>query len=57
MHRRLTDFGGGGFTGQRVSWGTGNSAHSTIAAIDSGAYIAWADNTSGNYEILIKKGS
>jgi hypothetical protein len=57
MHRKLTGYGGGGFSGQRVSWGYGTSFFSTVAAVNSGAYIAWSDNTPGNYEILVKKGS
>jgi hypothetical protein len=57
MSKKFTNFGGGGFTSQRVSWGTGDSTHPAIAAIDSGACIAWSDDTSGNYEILVKKGS
>ena len=57
MHRKLLDYGGAGFTGQRVSWGAGDSSHSTIAASETGAFIVWSDNTSGNYEIYFKKGS
>ena len=57
MHRKLTNYGGAGFIGQRVSWGIGFSSFPSIAAVSSGAYIAWLDNTSGNYEILVKKGS
>lgn len=57
MHRKLLDNGGAGFTAQQVSWGTGDSTHSKIAASDAGAFIVWADNTSGNYEIYFKKGS
>lgn len=57
MYKKFANLGGGGFTSQRVSWGTGDSTHPSIAAIDTGAYIAWSDDTSGNYEILVKKGS
>jgi len=57
MVKTLPDYGGGGFTGQRVSWGTGDSSHSTAAANNTSAFVAWSDNSSGNYEILIKKGS
>jgi len=57
MHRKFSNFGGAGFTSQRVSWGIGDSIYPSIAATDTGAYIAWSDNTSGNYEILVKKGS
>jgi hypothetical protein len=57
MYRKLTNLGGAGFTGQRVSWGAGDSSHSTIAASGNSAYIVWSDNTSGNYEIYVKKGS
>jgi hypothetical protein len=57
MHKKFENFGGAGFATQRVSWGTGDSSHPTVAAVDTGAYVAWADNTTGNYEILVKKGS
>jgi len=57
MHRKLLDYGGAGFTAQRVSWGVGDSSHSNIAAGVGEAFIVWSDNTSGNYEIYIKKGS
>ena len=56
-HRKLTSYGGAGFTGQRVSWGIGESSFPAIAAISAGAYIVWMDDTSGNFEILVKKGS
>jgi len=45
----------GGAT-ERVSWGTGNSAYSAVAASGSWANIVWSDNSSGNYEILFKYG-
>jgi hypothetical protein len=54
MYRKLANLGGGGFTGQRVSWGTGDSSQSSVAASSGDAYVVWADNTSGNYEIYIK---
>jgi hypothetical protein len=54
MSRKLSNFGGAGFTGLRISWGTGDSSQATVAAKGSDAYIAWADDTSGNYEIYIK---
>jgi hypothetical protein len=57
MTRKLADYGGAGFTGQRVSWGAGDSSHSTIAASGSSAFVVWSDNSTGNYEILVKKGS
>jgi hypothetical protein len=57
MHRALPDYGGAGFTGQRVSWGTGDSSHASIVANTTGAYIVWSDNTGGDYEIYFKKGS
>lgn len=57
MYRKLTNFGGAGFSGQRVSWGTGVSSHSGIAASGNSAYIVWSDDSSGNYEIYVKKGS
>ena len=56
-HRKLTGYGGAGFSGQRVSWGIGESSYPAIAAISTGAYIVWMDDTSGNFEILVKKGS
>jgi len=56
MHRVLTGGGGAGFVGQRVSWGSGDSSHPSIAASGQWAYIAWHDNTSGNYEIYVKYG-
>jgi hypothetical protein len=56
MYRKLSSGGGGGFTGQRVSWGTGDSSSSTVAASGAWAYVAWADDSSGNYEIYVKKG-
>ena len=57
MYRKLTNFGGAGFTGQRVSWGTGASSNPTITSAGSSAYVAWMDGTSGNYEILVKYGN
>jgi len=57
MYRKLSSYGGGSFTSQRVSWGVGTSNHSTVGAAGSSAWVAWSDNTSGNYEIYIKKGS
>jgi len=55
MYRKLAPTGGA-FTSQRVSWGTGESVYSTIASSGAWAYIAWMDNTSGNYEIYVKYG-
>ena len=57
MYRKLTNFGGAGFTGQRVSWGTGESICPTISSASAQAYIAWMDNSSGNYEIYVKYGN
>jgi hypothetical protein len=57
MYRKLTNFGGAGFTGQRVSWGTGDSSGSTLTSAGAYAYVAWMDDTSGNYEILVKYGN
>jgi hypothetical protein len=57
MTKKLSSYGGGGFTSQRVSWGAGDSSHSTIAASSASAFVVWSDNSSGNYEILVKKGS
>lgn len=54
MYRKLASFGGAGFSGQRVSWGTGDSSQSAVAASIGNAYVVWADDTSGNYEIYIK---
>jgi len=39
-----------------VSWGTGDSSSATVGASGAWAYVAWADDTSGNYEIYVKKG-
>jgi hypothetical protein len=57
MYRKLPNFGGDGFTGQRVSWGTGESENPAISSAGASAYVAWMDNTSGNYEILVKYGN
>jgi hypothetical protein len=57
MHRVLTGGGGGAFFGDRVSWGAGDSSHPSIAASGQWAYVAWHDNTSGNYEIYVKYGN
>jgi hypothetical protein len=57
MYRKLANYGGGGFTSGRVSWGSGASTQSTVSAAGGSAWIAWSDETSGNYEIYIKKGS
>lgn len=56
MHRVLANGGGDGFSGNRVSWGAGDSSHPSIAASGYWAFIAWHDNTSGNYEIYVKFG-
>jgi hypothetical protein len=55
MYRRLPA-AGGGYSSQRVSWGTGESVFPAIAASGTYAYVAWMDDTSGNYEILVKHG-
>jgi hypothetical protein len=57
MHKMFPSLGGAGFTTQRVSWGTGDSSHSTVAATDPGAYIAWSDASGGGYDIYVKKGT
>jgi hypothetical protein len=58
MHKKFTSpGGGGGFATQRVSWGTGDSSHASVAASGTWAYIAWMDDSSGNYEIYVKKGT
>jgi len=56
IHRVLDGGGGAGFVGKRVSWGSGDSSHSSVAASGQWAYVAWHDNTSGNYEIYVKYG-
>jgi hypothetical protein len=56
IYRKLPDYGGGGFTGQRVSWGAGTSAYATVTSAGAWAHIVWMDNTSGNYEIYVKYG-
>jgi hypothetical protein len=57
MFKKLPSYGGGGFTSQRVSWGGGASGQSTVGAAGGSAWVAWSDDSSGNYEIYIKKGS
>jgi hypothetical protein len=56
MYRKLTLLGGGGFTGQRVSWGSGDSINADVASSGNWAHIVWSDDTSGNYEIYWKYG-
>jgi len=56
MYRKMSGPSGGAYSGQRVSWGSGDSAHATNAASGAWAYVAWSDNTSGNYEIYVKYG-
>jgi hypothetical protein len=56
MHKKFDNFGGAGFTTQRVSWGTGDSVDPTVAACGGGAYIAWADASGGSFDIYVKKG-
>jgi hypothetical protein len=55
MYRNLANYGGAGFTGKRVSWGTGDSSHATLSGSSGLIYVIWSDNTSGNYEVLLKK--
>jgi hypothetical protein len=55
MYRILWNFGGAGFSAGRVSWGTGDSSNSTVAASGASDYVVWSDNTSGNYEIYVNK--
>ena len=57
MHKEFTVGGGAGFATQRVSWGTGDSSHACVAASGTWAYIAWMDDSTGNYEILVKRGN
>lgn len=57
MYRKLADYGGAGYTGQRVSWGTGYSTLSSVTSSGASAFIVWMDNTSGNYEIYVKYGN
>jgi hypothetical protein len=49
--------GGGGFATQRISWGTGDSSHASVASSGTWAYVIWMDDSGGNYEILLKRGS
>jgi len=44
------------FKVQRVIWGTGDASYSTVTSAGAGAYVAWMDNSSGNYEIYVKYG-
>jgi hypothetical protein len=57
MYRKLGTYGGGGFTGQRVSWGSGASYYPTVTSAGAWAHIAWMDSTSGNWEIYVKYGN
>jgi hypothetical protein len=57
MYRKFSSYGSGAYTSGRVSWGNGASTYSSVGAAGSSAWIAWSDNTAGNYEIYIKKGS
>ena len=57
MHRKLPDYGGDGYSAQRISWGSGDSNYSSIASSDVWTFVAWSDNTSGNYEIYFKRGT
>jgi hypothetical protein len=57
MYRRLGDFGGDGFLGQRVSWEEGESWSATLTSAGAWAYIAWMDDTSGNSEIYVQYGN
>jgi hypothetical protein len=56
MYRKLALLGGGGFTGQRVSWGSGDSINGDVASSGAWAHVVWSDDTSGNYEIYWKYG-
>jgi len=57
MYRKLADYGGSGFTGQRVSWGTGASFFPALTSAGASAHVVWMDETSGNWEIYVKYGS
>jgi hypothetical protein len=57
MYRKLSNYGGAGFSGQRVSWGTGDSSFSAPTSSGAWAFIVWMDNSSGNYEIYVKYGT
>jgi hypothetical protein len=56
MYRKLTSLGGAGFTGQRISWGPGDSINAAVADSGNWAHIVWSDDSSGNYEIYWKYG-
>jgi hypothetical protein len=56
MYKGFDDGGGAGFFTQRVSWGSGDSVYPSVAASGSWADIVWSDNSSGNYEVLFKRG-
>ena len=56
MYRKLASLGGGGFTGQRISWGTGDSINAAVGENADWADVVWSDYTSGNYEIYFKMG-
>ncbi len=55
MYRQLANYGGGEVTGKRVSWGTGDSSHASVSGSGGLVYVVWADNSSGNYEVYLKK--
>jgi hypothetical protein len=57
MYRRLLNYGGSGFIGKRISWGSGDSAHATVGQSSGAVYVVWADNSLGNYEIFYRKGN
>jgi hypothetical protein len=56
MYKSFEYGGGAGFLTKRVSWGTGDSVYPSVAASGSWADIVWSDNSSGNYEVLFKRG-
>ncbi len=48
--------GGGTWIQKRISFTTGQSRHPAVITDSAGViYVAWQDNTEGNYEIYLKK--
>jgi hypothetical protein len=57
MYRKFANYGGAGYISYRVSWNKGTSDDSKISVNAGSIYVIWSDATSGNFEILLKKGS
>ena len=55
-YRKFLDYGGGGYTGTRICWTSGDSINATVASSGAWPHIVWSDSTSGNYEIYWKYG-